>query len=179
MTENTDSATISDDLWHVHVTKFSFKAFLFFLAVAILSIFVFKRGMRKGRVWVVVLGDFGRSPRMQNHALSLAQQVSQVVDLSARGSLAIRFFPFVLLNECVMQAGVQVHVIAYGGSKTNAAITKHQNIRVHTIPELYVQNARSSRHLDAACEAGQQHDLNEMWCAGVSLRKCCPALLRS
>lgn len=97
MTENTDSATISDDLWHVHVTKSSFKAFLFFLAVAIFSIFVFKRGMRKGRVWVVVLGDFGRSPRMQNHALSLAQQVSQVVDLSARGSLAIRFFPFVLL----------------------------------------------------------------------------------
>lgn len=26
--------------------------------------------------WVVVLGDFGRSPRMQYHALSLAQQVS-------------------------------------------------------------------------------------------------------
>ncbi len=32
---------------------------------------------RKGRVWVVVLGDFGRSPRMQNHALSLAKQVCQ------------------------------------------------------------------------------------------------------
>ncbi|KAK9909090.1 hypothetical protein WJX75_007012 [Coccomyxa subellipsoidea] len=63
--------------------------------------------MPKGRVWVVVLGDFGRSPRMQNHALSLAQQ-----------------------------AGLQVHVIAYGGSKTNAAIARHQNIRVHTIPEL-------------------------------------------
>ena len=27
------------------------------------------------RVWVVVLGDFGRSPRMQYHALSLALQV--------------------------------------------------------------------------------------------------------
>ena len=27
------------------------------------------------RVWVVVLGDFGRSPRMQYHALSLATQV--------------------------------------------------------------------------------------------------------
>ncbi len=27
-------------------------------------------------VWVVVLGDFGRSPRMQNHTTSLAQQVS-------------------------------------------------------------------------------------------------------
>ena len=27
------------------------------------------------RVWVVVLGDFGRSPRMQYHTLSLAEQV--------------------------------------------------------------------------------------------------------
>lgn len=27
------------------------------------------------RAWVVVLGDFGRSPRMQYHALSLAEQV--------------------------------------------------------------------------------------------------------
>ena len=25
--------------------------------------------------WVIVLGDFGRSPRMQFHALSLAEQV--------------------------------------------------------------------------------------------------------
>lgn len=25
--------------------------------------------------WVVVLGEFGRSPRMQYHALSLAEQV--------------------------------------------------------------------------------------------------------
>ncbi|CAL8460619.1 g148 [Coccomyxa elongata] len=44
---------------------------------------------------------------MQNHALSLAQQ-----------------------------AGLQVHVIAYGGSKVRAAIAAHQNIRVHIIPEL-------------------------------------------
>jgi hypothetical protein len=28
--------------------------------------------------WVVVLGDFGRSPRMQYHALSLADQVTAV-----------------------------------------------------------------------------------------------------
>jgi hypothetical protein len=27
------------------------------------------------RAWVVVLGDFGRSPRMQYHTLSLAEQV--------------------------------------------------------------------------------------------------------
>jgi beta-1,4-mannosyltransferase len=31
--------------------------------------------MGRGRVWVVVLGDFGRSPRMQYHTLSLASQV--------------------------------------------------------------------------------------------------------
>lgn len=29
-------------------------------------------------VWVVVLGDFGRSPRMQYHALSLADQVIDI-----------------------------------------------------------------------------------------------------
>ena len=34
----------------------------------------FARAMR-GRVAVVVLGDVGRSPRMQYHALSLADQV--------------------------------------------------------------------------------------------------------
>lgn len=32
------------------------------------------------RAWVVVLGDFGRSPRMQNHAKSLCQQVCKSVD---------------------------------------------------------------------------------------------------
>ena len=31
--------------------------------------------MSRPCVWVVVLGDFGRSPRMQYHALSLADQV--------------------------------------------------------------------------------------------------------
>ena len=28
--------------------------------------------------WVVVLGEFGRSPRMQYHALSLAEQVREM-----------------------------------------------------------------------------------------------------
>lgn len=30
---------------------------------------------KRGRATVVVLGDLGRSPRMQYHALSLAEQV--------------------------------------------------------------------------------------------------------
>ena len=37
---------------------------------------------RKGRAAVVVLGDFGRSPRMQYHALSLARQVSIAIVFS-------------------------------------------------------------------------------------------------
>jgi hypothetical protein len=34
-----------------------------------------KKIKRRGRACVVVLGDLGRSPRMQYHALSLARQV--------------------------------------------------------------------------------------------------------
>ena len=34
-----------------------------------------KMGGKRGRACVVVLGDIGRSPRMQYHALSLARQV--------------------------------------------------------------------------------------------------------
>lgn len=33
---------------------------------------------RRGRACVVVLGDLGRSPRMQYHALSLARQVLSI-----------------------------------------------------------------------------------------------------
>lgn len=38
---------------------------------------------RRRRVQVVVLGDFGRSPRMQYHALSLASQANMTVDVVA------------------------------------------------------------------------------------------------
>jgi hypothetical protein len=40
-------------------------------------------GCRRRRVQVVVLGDFGRSPRMQYHALSLASQADMMVDVVA------------------------------------------------------------------------------------------------
>ncbi|XP_061340419.1 UDP-glycosyltransferase TURAN-like, partial [Gastrolobium bilobum] len=40
---------------------------------------------RRGRACVVVLGDIGRSPRMQYHALSLAKQASLKVDIVAYG----------------------------------------------------------------------------------------------
>ncbi|KAJ3702527.1 hypothetical protein LUZ61_006232 [Rhynchospora tenuis] len=40
---------------------------------------------KKGRAAVVVLGDIGRSPRMQYHALSLAKQANLEVDIVANG----------------------------------------------------------------------------------------------
>ncbi|KAK9820133.1 hypothetical protein WJX72_006458 [[Myrmecia] bisecta] len=70
-----------------------------------------KKSFRNGRkqsglVWVVVLGDFGRSPRMQYHTVSLATQ-----------------------------AGKEVHVLAYGGSQPIQAVGDNQAIVLHTIPE--------------------------------------------
>ncbi|XP_071907286.1 UDP-glycosyltransferase TURAN-like isoform X3 [Coffea arabica] len=57
---------------------------------------------RRGRAAVVVLGDIGRSPRMQYHALSLA-----------------------------CQAGLEVDIVAYGGSEPHAALLQHQSIHLH------------------------------------------------
>eukprot|EP00240_Pyramimonas_obovata_P014084 CAMPEP_0118944252 /NCGR_PEP_ID=MMETSP1169-20130426/39951_1 /TAXON_ID=36882 /ORGANISM="Pyramimonas obovata, Strain CCMP722" /LENGTH=189 /DNA_ID=CAMNT_0006889705 /DNA_START=28 /DNA_END=594 /DNA_ORIENTATION=+ len=56
------------------------------------------------RAQVVVLGDFGRSPRMQYHAISLSQQ-----------------------------AGYEVDVVAYEGSKPTEAIMADPKIHLHLI----------------------------------------------
>ncbi|XP_026445605.1 UDP-glycosyltransferase TURAN-like isoform X1 [Papaver somniferum] len=65
---------------------------------------------KRGRAAVVVLGDLGRSPRMQYHALSLARQASLEVD-----------------------------VVAYGaGSDPHPAILEDRSIHVHTMTQLPV-----------------------------------------
>mmetsp|Transcript_26879 Transcript_26879/g.58660 ORF Transcript_26879/g.58660 Transcript_26879/m.58660 type:complete len:465 (+) Transcript_26879:175-1569(+) len=56
--------------------------------------------------WVVVLGDFGRSPRMQYHAQSLASKPGSVV-----------------------------YVIAYGGSKPILALMNANNVHMALVPE--------------------------------------------
>ncbi|KAG0614210.1 hypothetical protein M758_6G159000 [Ceratodon purpureus] len=65
---------------------------------------VFGRGTRKRRrrAAVVVLGDLGRSPRMQYHALSLARQ-----------------------------AGLDVDVVAFGGTEPHAGLLQHPHIHLH------------------------------------------------
>ncbi|KAK2998202.1 hypothetical protein RJ639_024487, partial [Escallonia herrerae] len=61
---------------------------------------------RRGRVAVVVLGDIGRSPRMQYHALSLARQ-----------------------------ACLEVDIVAYGGSDPHSAVLEHQSIHIHKMTQ--------------------------------------------
>ncbi|CAH8273452.1 unnamed protein product [Arabidopsis lyrata] len=59
---------------------------------------------KRGRACVVVLGDLGRSPRMQYHALSLARQAS-----------------------------FQVDIVAYGGSIPHEAVLNHPSIHIPTM----------------------------------------------
>ncbi|EOX92604.1 UDP-Glycosyltransferase superfamily protein [Theobroma cacao] len=59
---------------------------------------------KRGRACVVVLGDLGRSPRMQYHALSLAHQASLEVD-----------------------------IVAYGGSEPHSAVLENESIHIHTM----------------------------------------------
>lgn len=61
---------------------------------------------KRGRAAVVVLGDLGRSPRMQYHALSLARQASLEVD-----------------------------IVAYGGSDPHLAVLEHPSIRIHKMAQ--------------------------------------------
>lgn len=61
---------------------------------------------RRGRAAVVVLGDIGRSPRMQYHALSLARQASLEVD-----------------------------IVAYGGSTPHSAVLENPSIHIHTMKQ--------------------------------------------
>ncbi|KAI3889436.1 hypothetical protein MKX03_033890 [Papaver bracteatum] len=64
---------------------------------------------KRGRAAVVVLGDIGRSPRMQYHAFSLARQ-----------------------------AFIEVDIVAYGGSDPHAAILENRSIRIHKMTQLQV-----------------------------------------
>jgi beta-1,4-mannosyltransferase len=58
---------------------------------------------RRKRAAVVVLGDIGRSPRMQYHSLSLANQAGMEVDIVANGGsdphLSLRENPSIHIHE--------------------------------------------------------------------------------
>ena len=62
-------------------------------------------GEQRIQVSVVVLGDVGRSPRMQYHALALASALAEV------------------------------DVVGYGGSALDPAVRDHDHIRWHFLPK--------------------------------------------
>ncbi|KAL8091666.1 hypothetical protein AgCh_034071 [Apium graveolens] len=79
------------------------------------------KGETRGRAALVVLGDIGRSPRMQYHALSLARQASLEVDIVAFGaqkpslSLGINYENMEMISgECGIEE--PVHILAYYSS---------------------------------------------------------------
>ncbi|CAN1342392.1 UDP-glycosyltransferase TURAN [Linum perenne] len=65
---------------------------------------------KRGRACVVVLGDIGRSPRMQYHALSLANQ-----------------------------ANFEVDIVGYGGSIPHAALVENHSIHVYRMKPILLQ----------------------------------------
>jgi beta-1,4-mannosyltransferase len=72
------------------------------------------------RVAVIVLGDLGRSPRMQNHALALAAE------------------------------GAAVDLIGYRGRPVDRALAEHPRIRVRLLPEPLRQRVPRSLFVPAA-----------------------------
>uniref|UniRef100_A0A0E0K9N2 Glycosyltransferase subfamily 4-like N-terminal domain-containing protein n=1 Tax=Oryza punctata TaxID=4537 RepID=A0A0E0K9N2_ORYPU len=71
---------------------------------------------RRKRAVVVVLGDIGRSPRMQYHSLSLANQAGMEVDIVANGGSD----PHLLLRE---NPSIHIHEMLTGISKISGALT--------------------------------------------------------
>ena len=63
------------------------------LTLLLVARFCWKRSSGNDRVQVVVLGDVGRSPRMQYHSLSLIGE-GFVVDLVGFGGMSVFFWVF-------------------------------------------------------------------------------------
>jgi len=59
------------------------------LAVLLLLLFLLRYGNSAKRVYIVVLGDIGRSPRMQYHAMSFARAGFEVYVFGYGGNLAV------------------------------------------------------------------------------------------
>jgi len=114
-------------------------------------------------VWVVVLGDFGRSPRMQFHALSLAEQVNEReygglgLDEGATGAWAgaprrrhPNPFPPTPLSP---QAGCDVHVLAYGDTPPLASLEASKRLHMHALAPAPAWTARLPRALGLPIKA--------------------------
>ncbi len=101
-----------------------------------------KPGNRR-RVWVVVLGDFGRSPRMQYHTQSLCKAVS----FGSGGDSAQQCteVSIVMIEHSLsLSQGFDVRVIAYPGSPPIPSLLEAQqqgSLTLHLIGALYVSSS--------------------------------------
>ena len=103
------------------------------------------------RVQVVVLGDFGRSPRMQYHALSLADSL-----------------------------GADVDVVAYVGSEPRREVAVHPNIRMALIPPPPAwTNARRVPRIVALAVRVATQTAQMLWTTAVALPRPTHVLLQT
>ena len=108
-------------------------------------------GEKPARVQVVVLGDFGRSPRMQYHALSLADS-----------------------------RGADVDVVAYTGSEPRREVASHPNIRMSLIspPPRWTESRRVPRVVALAVRVATQ-TTQMLWTVAVALPRPTHVLLQT
>ena len=108
-------------------------------------------GEKPARVQVVVLGDFGRSPRMQYHALSLADSL-----------------------------GADVDVVAYVGSEPRREVAVHPNIRMALIPPppRWTTSRRVPRIVALAVRVATQ-TAQMLWTTAVALPRPTHVLLQT
>ena len=108
-------------------------------------------GEKPARVQVVVLGDFGRSPRMQYHALSLADSL-----------------------------GADVDVVAYVGSEPRREVAVHPNIRMALIPPPPAwTNARHVPRIVALAVRVATQTAQMLWTTAVALPRPTHVLLQT
>ena len=108
-------------------------------------------GEKPARVQVVVLGDFGRSPRMQYHALSLADSL-----------------------------GADVDVVAYTGSEPRREVASHPNIRMSLIspPPRWTESRRVPRIVALAVRVAL-NTTQMLWTVMVTLPRPTHVLLQT
>ncbi|XP_065899004.1 chitobiosyldiphosphodolichol beta-mannosyltransferase-like [Dysidea avara] len=93
-----------------------FVLFTFLFSILLLAALKWREEDGKGRVAVVVLGDIGRSPRMQYHALSLCRE------------------------------GYSVDIVGYGGSAPLKELVDSSNVKIHYLSEPFQFFTGSLKH---------------------------------
>eukprot|EP00913_Durusdinium_trenchii_P016167 g15193.t1 len=118
---------------------------MFTCLLLVLLVIWYRRGLQspaEPHVAVIVLGDIGRSPRMQYHAVSLAKH------------------------------GCEVSLVGYAGAQPTAEVLSHPRIHLrHIVPWEFprslpftIKAALKVRLADEHCVRSQHQSLISFWC---------------